>query len=51
MNFKNNQYKPPDKQMVAGKVNIQADKIVLMVLKFRPDLFATMVPATALFKT
>ena len=51
MNFKNNQYKPPDKQMVAGKVNIQADKIVLTVLKFRPDLFATMVPATALFKT
>ena len=37
--------------MVAGKVKIHADRIVLTVAKLRPDLLATMVPATALFNT
>lgn len=37
--------------MVAGKVKIHAERMVLMVLKFKPDLLATMVPATAEFKT
>ena len=37
--------------MVAGKVKTQADKIVFTVLKFKPDLLATIVPATALFST
>lgn len=50
-NCKNNQYRPPDKQMVAGSVNTHAERIVFTVLKFRPDLLATIVPATALFKT
>ena len=37
--------------MVAGKVNIHAERITFTVAKFKPDRFATMVPATALFKT
>ena len=37
--------------MVAGSVKIQAERMVFTVLKLSPDLFATMVPATALFNT
>ena len=37
--------------MVAGSVKIHAERIVFTVLKFKPDLFATMVPATAEFNT
>ena len=37
--------------MVAGNVKIQAERMVFTVAKFKPDLLATIVPATAEFKT
>lgn len=44
-NCKNSQYKQPDKTIVAGNVKIQAERIIFTVLKFNPDLLATIAPA------
>ncbi len=39
--------RPPESNMVSGRVNTQAIRMVLMVWLCRPDLLAIMVPATA----
>jgi hypothetical protein len=44
--FENNQYKEPESSIAAGNVNTQAMSRLRIVAHCKPDLLATMAPAT-----